>query len=88
MTDKKIPVTDDPRRLFSELMHVLTIFVPSNTGVLDEFIEEVRRLAIERSIPKATATLMLDILARRLEDVRRLEGKLEELRSLLRGVEE
>ncbi len=86
MTDKKVPVTDDPRRLFSELMHVLTIYVPSNTDALDEFIEKVRRL--ERSIPKETATLMLDILAKRLEDVRRLQGKLEELRSLLRGVAE
>jgi hypothetical protein len=46
----------------------------------------VKRLKTE--IPKSTTTLMLDILAKRIDDVRRLQRKLEELQYLLRGVEE
>jgi hypothetical protein len=77
-------IQDDPRRLFFELMHVLTIILP-NTEVLDEFVEKVR--VLERDIPMTTKTLMLEILLKRLEDVRLLERKLEELLAILRGVE-
>jgi protein gp37 len=83
---KGSPVSDDPRRLFNELMHILAIYVPSSTETLDEFIVKVKRLKTE--IPKSTTTLMLDILAKRIDDVRRLQRKLEELQYLLRGVEE
>jgi protein gp37 len=83
---KGTPVADDPRRIFREFMHILAIYVPSSTEVLDEFIVKVKRLKTE--IPKSTTPLMLDILAKRIDDVRRLQRKLEELQYLLRGVEE
>jgi hypothetical protein len=83
---KGSPVSDDPRRLFNELTHILAIYVPSSTEVLDEFIVKVKGLKTE--IPKSTTTLMLDILAKRIDDVRRLQRRLEELQYLLRGVED
>jgi hypothetical protein len=67
-------------------MHILAIYVPSSTEALDEFVVKVKRLKTE--IPKSTTTLMLDILVKRIDDVRRLQRKLEELQYLLRGVED
>jgi dihydrodipicolinate synthase/N-acetylneuraminate lyase len=67
-------------------MHILAIYVPSSTEVLDEFVVKVKGLKSE--IPKSTTTLMLDILAKRIDDVRRLQRRLEELQDLLRGLED
>jgi hypothetical protein len=69
-------------------MHVLAITIPPNTEVLDEFLKEIKTLLAERKIPEVTAKLMLEVLARRLEDVRQLERKLEELSKLLSEVGE
>jgi len=82
---KAIP--EDPRRLYVKLMHVLAIAIPPNATV-DEFLEEMKTLVAGRKIPEATAKLMLDVLAKRLEDVRQLERKLKELQHLLGGGEE
>ena len=82
---KAIP--EDPRRLYFKLMHVLAIAIPPNATV-DEFLEEMKTLVAGRKIPEATAKLMLDVLAKRLEDVRQLERKLKELQHLLGGGEE
>jgi hypothetical protein len=51
-------------------------------------LKETKTLLAERKIPEATAKLMLDVLAKRLEDVRQLERKLKELQHLLGGGEE
>jgi hypothetical protein len=85
---REIKTTEDPRRLYGKLMHVLAIAIPPNAEVLDEFLKETKTLLAERKIPEATAKLMLDVLAKRLEDVRQLERKLKELQHLLGGGEE
>jgi hypothetical protein len=84
----EIKTTEDPRRLYGKLMHVLAIAIPPNAEVLDEFLKETKTLLAERKIPEVTAKLMLDVLAKRLEDVRQLERKLKELQHLLGGGEE
>ncbi len=75
---------EDPRRLYSRLLHVLTIAIP-DTGVLDEFIEEVKTLAKEHRIPKVTSKLMADVLIKKTNEVRRLEEKLVLLHRLVEG---
>jgi hypothetical protein len=75
---------EDPRRLYSRLLHVLTIAVP-NTKALDEFIEEVKTLAEEHRIPKVTSKLMADVLIKKANEVKRLEEKLMLLHRLVEG---
>jgi hypothetical protein len=75
---------EDPLRLYSRLLHVLTIAVP-DTRVLDEFIEEVKKLVEERKIPKVTSKLMADALIKKINEVRRLEEKLVLLHHLVEG---
>jgi trehalose-6-phosphate synthase len=85
---REIKATEDPRRLYGKLMHVLAIAIPPNAEVLDDFLKETKTLLAERKIPEVTAKLMLEILTKRLDDVKRLELKLEELKRLLEEVDE
>jgi type II secretory pathway predicted ATPase ExeA len=76
-------LTEDPRRLYFKLLLVLSIVLP-DTLILDEFIEEVKKLA-DHKIPKVTSKLMADALIKKINEVRRLEEKLVLLHHLVEG---
>jgi hypothetical protein len=71
---------EDPRRKYFGLLNVLSIVVPNDAEKLvNEFIDE---LQIDE-LPEVTRKLMADAIDLSLVKLRRIEEKLEKLRTLL-----
>jgi hypothetical protein len=77
---KAVPIREDPRRRYFRLLQVLSIVVPNDAEKLvNEFIDE---LQIDE-LPEVTRKLMADAIDLSLVKLRRIEEKLEKLRTLL-----
>jgi hypothetical protein len=75
---------EDPRRKYFGLLNVLSIVVPNDAEkLINEFIDE---LQIDE-LPEVTRKLMVDAIDASLIRLRRIEEKLERLRSSLSGGE-
>ena len=75
MTDAKRILTEDPRRTYFRLLHVLSVTVP-NTKILDEF-------EIPKDLPEATRKLMVEAIDSSINKLKATEQKLAELRRKL-----
>jgi hypothetical protein len=80
MTDAKGILTEDPRRTYFRLLHILSIAVPNSAEkIIDEF-------QMPEGLPEETRKLMAEAIGTSLIRLKRVEEKLEKLRtSLLSG---
>ena len=82
MTDAKRILTEDPRRSYFRLLHLLSVAIPAGAEkIIDEF-----RVSELDELPEITRKLMVEAIDTSLIRLRRIEEKLERLRnSLLTG---
>jgi uncharacterized protein Yka (UPF0111/DUF47 family) len=77
MTDAKRILTEDPRRAYFQLLHILSIAVPNSAEkIIDEF-------QIPEGVPKETRKLMAEAIASSLKKLKKIEEKLSELEKKL-----
>jgi hypothetical protein len=74
---------DDPRRVYFRLLHLLSVAVPNSAEkLLDEFLQELKT-----DLPEVTRELMAEAIDTSLVRLKRIEMRLERLRSSLSGGE-
>jgi hypothetical protein len=79
MTDAKRILTEDPRRTYFRLLHLLSVTIPAGAEkILDEF-----RVSELDELPEITRRLMVEAIDASLIRLRRIEEKLERLRNSL-----
>jgi hypothetical protein len=79
MTDAKRILTEDPRRTYFRLLHLLSVIIPAGAEkILDEF-----RVSELDELPEITRRLMVEAIDASLIRLRRIEEKLERLRNSL-----
>jgi hypothetical protein len=72
---------EDPRRTFFRLQHLLSIVVPNSAEkFIDEFQNEFQMMP---EVPEITRRLMVEAIDKSLSRLKRIEAKLERLRSFL-----
>jgi hypothetical protein len=71
MTD----LTEDPRRAYFRLLHVLSVAIP-NTKVLDEF-------EVPKDLPRETRKLMVEAIDSSMRKLKAMEEKLAALKRKL-----
>jgi hypothetical protein len=77
MTDAKRILTEDPRRAYFQLLHILSIAVPNSAEkIIDEF-------QIPEGVPKETRKLMIEAIDMSMRKLKATEQKLAELRRKL-----
>jgi uncharacterized protein Yka (UPF0111/DUF47 family) len=77
MTDAKRILTEDPRRAYFQLLHILSIAVPNSAEkIIDEF-------QIPEGVPKETRKLMAEAIASSLKKLKKIEERLSELEKKL-----
>jgi hypothetical protein len=72
---------DDPRRTYFRLLHVLSTAIPNSA---EKIIEEFQASKLDE-LPEVTRKLMTEAIDASLIRLRRIEERLERLRSLLSG---
>jgi hypothetical protein len=75
---------DDPRRTYFRLLHVLSTAIPNSAEKIIEEFEEFQASKLDE-LPEVTRKLMTEAIDASLIRLRRIEEKLERLRSLLSG---
>jgi hypothetical protein len=70
---------DDPRRTYFRLLHVLSTAIPNSA---EKIIEEFQASKLDE-LPEVTRKLMTEAIDASLIRLRRIEERLERLRSLL-----
>jgi uncharacterized protein Yka (UPF0111/DUF47 family) len=77
MTDAKRILTEDPRRAYFQLLHILSIAVPDSAEkIIDAF-------QIPEGVPKETRKLMAEAIASSLKKLKKIEERLSELEKKL-----
>jgi hypothetical protein len=75
MTDAKRILTEDPRRTYLRLLHILSVAIP-NTKLLEEF-------EIPKDLPEVTRKLMAEAIDSSMKKLKATERKLAELKRKL-----
>jgi hypothetical protein len=75
---------DDPRKTYFRLLHVLSTAIPNSAEKIIEEFEEFQASKLDE-LPEVTRKLMTEAIDASLIRLRRIEERLERLRSLLSG---